>query len=105
VERPLTAREHVRMPGVESEAGASILQRKAHAFDRYTRTEIAEDALNPAHDVSVTVDYREIDCVAAGYPPSADFAIGLLGIDQRSPLARVFFGEQLRHRHVAGPRV
>ena len=43
---------------------AAILQREAHAFDSDPRSEIAVDALNPARDISGTVDHGQIGGVA-----------------------------------------
>ena len=81
------------MGGVKRKTGASILEHETHAFDSDSRTEIAEDALNPAHDISFTVGYRQIGGVASGYLSGAHLSVGLARIDQRGALARMFLRE------------
>src|ERR1700730_6461521 len=65
--RTFAPREDIGMGGIERETGASILEHETHAFNRDSRTEIAEDALNPTHDISLAVGYRQIGGIASGY--------------------------------------
>src|SRR3954454_2766173 len=93
VEWTLASGEHVGMSRVEPKTGAAVLQLKTHAFDRDSRTKIAEDALNPAHHIAFPVGYGQVGSVAAGDLSRPHLAVCSSRVNHRGAVARMFFRE------------
>ncbi len=88
MQRTLARLERVRLPLLEREQPAAILQHEAGARRHQARAEAAVVALNERDDVAVLVDHGHVDRVVAlrvGHavePGGLDRAGGLRGVDQ-----------------------
>lgn len=98
VEGTLAAGEYVGTPRFQREKRAAILQDEPHALGGQARAEFVIDALNPAGDVALLVDHRQIGRVAADGIAVRDVAIGFIRIDERGAFFRVRFRQQAFHR-------